>query len=245
MNHAFWINKAKASGIHLAISAGIFLVFVYILFFHWYPLPYFHSDGGWQGIRIMLFVDIVLGPVLTLIIYDYKKTRNKIIFDLSVIGIIQVGALIWGINAVYQGRPVVIVYHEGSFHSQEARDFTRLGEDISKIKGDEHPPIVVVESLKGRADGENRIAYYNAGYSELQILSTYKSVASSLDTFKKELQEINFYIRRYNKRKMLENFLNKNNKKSDDVIAVNYIGKFSGGLILFDKKGKYIDTLIE
>ena len=136
MDRNLWTNKFKASGIHLALSTIIFLVFLYILIFHWYPLPYFHSDGGWQGVRIMLFVDVVLGPLLTFIVFNYKKPRNKIIFDLSIIAVIQIGALIWGVNAVYNGRPVVIVYYEGSFNSQEARVFYDLGVDVNKIKGD-------------------------------------------------------------------------------------------------------------
>lgn len=246
MDRKLWINKAKASGIHLALSMVIFLVFVYILIFHWYPLPYFHSDGGWQGMRIMLFVDVVLGPLLTLIVFNYKKSRNKIIFDLSVIATIQIGALIWGVNAVYQGRPVVIVYNEGSYHSQEARGFNDLGVDISEIKGDEHPPIFVIARLKGRADADARIKLYNKGFSELQIISTYESVADNVNFFADEPSVLIYFLSRNEKRKkMLEQYLEKNDKKSEDLIISNYIGKFSGGVIIFDKQGKYITTLID
>lgn len=246
MDRALWINKAKASGIHLAISMGIFLVFVYILLFIWYPLPYFHSDGGWQGMRIMLYVDVVLGPLLTLIVYNYKKPRNKIIFDLSVIAMIQIGALIWGVNAVYNGRPVAIVYNEGRFHSQEARGFSELGVDISEIKGSESPPIFVIAKLKGRADGNARIKLYNKGFGELQIISTYETVAENIDRFADEDSVLNFFLRRNEPRKkMLEQYLKNNNKKQENLIISNYVGKFSGGLIIFDKQGKYIDTLID
>ena len=246
MDRNLWINKVKASGIHLALSAVIFFVFLYILIFHWYPLPYFHSDGGWQGVRIMLFVDVVLGPLLTLIVFNYKKPRKKIIFDLSVIVIIQIGALIWGVNAVYNGRPVVIVYYEGSFSSQEARAFYDLGIDINKIKGDGHPPIVVVSALKDRADGEARIKFYNRGFSELQIIDTYETVRENLDMIKGDSDIFNFYLSKNEPRKkMLEQYLKNSNKKQEDFIIRHYIGKFSGGLIIFNNQGKYIETLID
>ncbi len=246
VDRIFWINKAKASGVHLALSAGIFFVFLYVLIFYWYPLPYFHSDGGWQGVRIMLFVDVVLGPLLTFIVFNYKKPRNKIIFDLSVIAAIQLGALIWGVNAVYNGRPVVIVYYEGSFSSQEARVFYDLGVDINKIKGEGNPPIVVVSALKGRADGKARVKLYNRGFSELQIIDTYETVPENIDRIKGDADTFNFYFsRNKTRKKMLEQYLKIGNKNREDFIIRNYIGKFSGGLIILDKQGKYIETLID
>lgn len=246
MDRSLWINKLKATGIHLGISAVIFFIFVYILLYHWYPLPYFHSDGGWQGMRIMLFVDVVLGPVLTLIVFNHTKARNKILFDLSIIGLIQLGALIWGFNAVYQGRPVVIVFHEGRFFSQEARSFTDLGVDTSSIKGEGKPPVVAVSQLKGRADGEARIKMYELGFGERQILSSYEPVSKNLEEFS-AYSDILARTLSQNKdlSKKLTHYLKKNNLKSEDMNIARYIGKFSGGLIIFDEKGKYIHTIIE
>ena len=40
----------------------IFIIIGYLILFHWYPDFFFASDGGWQGIRIIAFVDLVLGP---------------------------------------------------------------------------------------------------------------------------------------------------------------------------------------
>ncbi|MFV1992657.1 MAG: hypothetical protein ACC635_02040 [Acidiferrobacterales bacterium] len=194
----------------------------------------------------MLFVDVVLGPLLTFIVFNYKKPRNKIIFDLSIIVVIQIGALIWGVNAIYNGRPVVIVYYEGSFSSQEARVFNDLGVDINKIKGDGYPPIVVVSKLKSRADGEARIKLYNRGFSELQIIDTYETVSENIDMIKGDSDIFNFYFsRNESRKKMLEQYLKNGNKNREDFIIRNYIGKFSGGLIIFGKQGKYIETLID
>ena len=77
--------KLKAISIHLLLSLLIFVVILYFILFDWYPEPFFTAQGGWQGIQLMAFVDLVLGPVLTFIVYDQLKQRKLIILDLSVI----------------------------------------------------------------------------------------------------------------------------------------------------------------
>ena len=40
------MTRFRAFAIHLTASATIFLVFLGIMFFVWYPAPYFEIDGG-------------------------------------------------------------------------------------------------------------------------------------------------------------------------------------------------------
>src|ERR1043165_8080609 len=102
--------KLRASAIHLALSAIAFAVVLYFILFRWYPEPWFPIDGGWQGVRIMVFVDLVLGPALMFIIYDAAKTRRALAFDLTAIGITQLCAFVWGVYAVHGQRPVAVSY---------------------------------------------------------------------------------------------------------------------------------------
>jgi hypothetical protein len=97
-------SKFKAAGIHLGISSIIFLVLAYVIIFRWYPWPYFTADGGWQGIRIIALIDLVLGPLLTLIIFNPAKSLREIRFDLGAIGLLQISALVWGIYTVHSER---------------------------------------------------------------------------------------------------------------------------------------------
>ena len=104
----FNIPRVTAFLVHLAISFVIFLLLAYLIIFHWYPLPYFHTDGGWRGIRIIAGVDLVLGPLLTLIVFKPGKPGLK--FDLTMIALAQAAALTWGIWVTYTGRPIALVY---------------------------------------------------------------------------------------------------------------------------------------
>lgn len=109
------LSRRQAFLIHLAFSLVIFFILASILVFIWYPGPLFHLEGGWRGIRIVAFVDIILGPLLTLIIFKPGKPGLKL--DMSVIISIQLVALIWGTWTVHQARPALVVFAIDSFYS--------------------------------------------------------------------------------------------------------------------------------
>jgi len=125
-------TKLTAFLAHLGISLMIFLIVLYFIVFHWYPVPFFSSDGGWYGIRIIAGVDLVLGPVLTFVIFKPKKPGLK--FDLTVIGIIQASALAWGCWFVHLERPIATVFAQGYFLTMKADEFERRGVSNEKLK---------------------------------------------------------------------------------------------------------------
>ena len=100
---------------HLGISLVIFVPLSYLIVFEWYPDFFFATDGGWQGIRIVALVDLVLGPTLTLVVFKAGKPGLK--FDLTLIGIFQAICLVIGVYIVYAERPIAMVYADGYFHS--------------------------------------------------------------------------------------------------------------------------------
>ncbi len=117
------MNRWKASGIHLSICALIALAVISVMLFVWYPDPYFQSLGGKKLIMIIIGVDVVLGPLLTCIIYKPNKKGLK--FDLSVIATIQLVALAYGVNVLFQERPVYVVFVKDRFEIVSASDVDR------------------------------------------------------------------------------------------------------------------------
>lgn len=110
-------EKATASGLHFTASLLVFSLFIYILLTHWYPSPYFTASGGWQGLKLVVLVDLVLGPLLTFIIFNKVKSRLELTIDFSLIVGIQLSALIWGIITVHQQRPVAVVFWDDRFYT--------------------------------------------------------------------------------------------------------------------------------
>jgi len=102
------MSRWKASGIHLLISIAVGVCVLALLFGVWYPSPYFAASGGQELLLVLLGVDIVLGPLLTLIVF--KSGKKSLRFDLGVIAALQAGALIYGLHVITEARPVFIVW---------------------------------------------------------------------------------------------------------------------------------------
>jgi hypothetical protein len=113
-------SRWKAAGIHLAISIAIALAVIAAMFFFWYPTPYFQAMGGGGLLMLVTGVDVVLGPLITLIIFNTKKKSLK--FDLMCVAIVQVVALAYGVSTMFQARPTYTVFSKDRFDVVIAAD---------------------------------------------------------------------------------------------------------------------------
>jgi hypothetical protein len=102
------LNRWTASGLHLVLSAVLALIVVTLVLVLWYPRPYFAAMGGETLLRLLIGVDVVIGPLITLIIYDRTKPRLK--WDLAVIAVLQVAAIVYGGVVMFEARPVYNVF---------------------------------------------------------------------------------------------------------------------------------------
>ncbi len=103
------------------------------MLFAWFPPPFFSAQGGKDLLYLIVSIDIVLGPLITLIIYKQGKKGLK--FDLTVIALLQLSALIYGIVAISNARPVYMVYAVDRFEIINAKDINP--EDMNQAKLDE------------------------------------------------------------------------------------------------------------
>jgi hypothetical protein len=102
------MTRLRAFTLHFIGSVLIFLIFLGLMFFVWYPAPYFTADGGWTVLRILIGVHLALGPLLTLIVFKPGKRGLK--FDMACILLMQLGALVYGGALIYQQRPAFVVF---------------------------------------------------------------------------------------------------------------------------------------
>ncbi len=139
------VTRWQAFLIHLGISLIIFLILAWIIVRIWYPFPYFSYDGGWQGIRIVAGVDLVLGPLLTLIVYKPGKKGLK--WDMSIIAGIQAAALAWGVWITWYERPVATVYTIDHFTPVTAGEMRDHGRDYRTLASldNHHPPLIYLD----------------------------------------------------------------------------------------------------
>ena len=81
-----------------------------LVFGWWYPYPYRELSGGRELLALVVAVDVVLGPLITLVIFNPAKTRRHLVMDFTVIGLLQVAALAYGLWTVFVARPVHLVF---------------------------------------------------------------------------------------------------------------------------------------
>lgn len=115
--------RLKAFGYHLGISVLIALVSLYIIFMVWHPAPLATAVGVTHIFVMMLAIDVVLGPLLTLIIA--KKDKKSLKFDLTVIIVLQLAAFVYGIYNIAISRPVYIVFDTSRFEVVQANEIPK------------------------------------------------------------------------------------------------------------------------
>lgn len=114
-----WNQRLKVASkpalIHLISSIFILSAIWIIVFFIWYPAPYDKLSGISKIFIYLLLIDIICGPLLTLILFDQRKTKKAWYFDIAIILIIQASALFYGICITHNARPAFLAYEGDRF----------------------------------------------------------------------------------------------------------------------------------
>jgi hypothetical protein len=107
-NH--WKDRFLASAAHFVLSLGMAALAAALVFGVWYPYPYREISGGRELFFIIVAVDVVLGPLLTLAVFNRKKSLLQLKLDLALIALLQLAALGYGLWTVFVSRPVYLVF---------------------------------------------------------------------------------------------------------------------------------------
>jgi hypothetical protein len=113
-------DRLRAAGIHLGISVAIAGLAGLLVFGIWYPYPYREISGGRELFILVVSVDVVLGPLLTLAIFNRAKPWPTLRRDLAVIGLLQLTGLAYGLWTVFVARPVHLVFEIDRFRAVHA-----------------------------------------------------------------------------------------------------------------------------
>jgi hypothetical protein len=105
-----WGEKVRAFALHFLITLALSACAAALVFLIWFPAPFATMLGGTKLFGILLMCDLGLGPLTSFIIYNSKKSRRALLFDYTIVGIVQLGAFIYGLHAVANTRPVFIAF---------------------------------------------------------------------------------------------------------------------------------------
>lgn len=235
------LTRLRAFLGHLAISLLILLALLYVLTQHWYPGVFYHLDGGWDGLKIIMGCDLVLGPLLTLVVFKPGKDNKHLVFDLTCIGLIQITALTAGTWIVYSERPISLVFAGDRFFTMTEYAY-QLQEtttpDLSHLPGPtpkrvfiELPEnttareVLIRESVEQKRPIQSDISRYaplGENWSKVIHWGGY-SIPSILEKYPESTEEV-------------QNWLRENNRTQENTVLIPIAGASSRRFIYCDTK---------
>jgi hypothetical protein len=110
-----WKARSRAALVHFGGSTLIAVVTAALVLLIWFPFPYREVSGGTELFVLVVAVDIVLGPLLTFVVFNLAKPRSELVRDLGVIVAVQMLALAYGLWTVHNARPIYLVHEVDRF----------------------------------------------------------------------------------------------------------------------------------
>ena len=192
------MSRQRAALLHFLISVAVFTAVITPLLMLWYPPPLFFADGGWDVIQLAAGVDIVIGPLLTLMVF--KSGKKGLRFDLTVIALLQFAALAWGVDIMYRERPLFLAFAEDRFSTvtlgqiaaekRPLEELLRLGSD-TPVRVLVHLPDDPKEAIA------IKLAQFRKGTSVFRLTERYQALdAKNLDTVYRNAVNMELFMKR-------------------------------------------------
>lgn len=157
-----WQNRlhfaSKVAGWHLLLSVIVATLVAALVFFVWYPYPLREVTGSFGLFWLVVGVDVVCGPLITLLLSSPKKSRREMVVDISLVILIQLSAFAYGMYHVYESRPVVVVFEVDRLRVLTAMDIKQdelpeAAEDYRKLPYFGHFTL----ATRGSKDGDDTL----------------------------------------------------------------------------------------
>lgn len=100
---------------HLLISIIISSLSILVVFGFWYKAPFAKAFGVSHIFILLVMIDVIIGPLMTLFIANNQKPKKELKQDIIIIGLIQISALLYGLYTIAIGRPAFLVFDTNRF----------------------------------------------------------------------------------------------------------------------------------
>jgi hypothetical protein len=191
----------KAMSWHFAGSLFVALLVGVLVFGVWFPHPFRQMAGGTELFFLIMSVDLVCGPLLTLVLFNPTKPRRELMMDLSLVVTLQLAALAYGVWTVHHARPLYVVHELDRFKvialpDIDVQELTKLPKSLQpqlfkgpqttglKEASNEERQKVMFESVQGGRDFGERPSFY-VPYDAAQAAKAYAKAKPVADFVKK------------------------------------------------------------
>ncbi|HTU67832.1 MAG TPA: TfpX/TfpZ family type IV pilin accessory protein [Steroidobacteraceae bacterium] len=117
-----WRDKLLAFGVHFIATAVLAAIAAALIFLVWYPHPFELMVRGLELFTLVVGCDLALGPLLSFVVFNRSKTWRALAIDYTVIGIVQIAGMVYGVYTVAESRPVYVAFTVDRYEVVAARD---------------------------------------------------------------------------------------------------------------------------
>ncbi len=240
------LSTRNAFLIHLALSLLIFMTLVAVMVTLWFPGELFFLDGGWEGLKLVALVDLVLGPALTLCLY--KPGKKGLVMDMSIIAGIQIAALAYGFVTTFEQRTTAVVYAENNFNTLSNVALIEANENLSERKI-ETQPIKTLDSripatlVTADTDIASQMQDLLNGFPQLHERSDKFLSAKGNSEHLRKLAVSETILENEDKKGLVKKALAKQ-KSTADIGVHRFKARYGSGFALFDyTNGRIVDYI--
>lgn len=151
------MTRRSATLGHLLLSAATAALVLLLVFRVWYPAPYFRLAGAREVLVLVIFADLVLGPLLTLILF--KPGKAGLWFDVVCITVLKIGALGYGVGLLYVERPAYAVFAKDRMTVLAHRDVPAERVPEGLCTADRTGPCLAVARLPDDSEAYQRLLF--------------------------------------------------------------------------------------
>jgi hypothetical protein len=184
------LNRYQAFAIHIAISLVLFFILLTFITQSWYPGILFDTGNGWKAIALIVGIDLILGPLLTFIVFNPNKSSLK--FDLWVIALVQAAALAYGTWTIHSSRPLAIAYINTSFITfyANAENALEIKDRVSALNTRQLFYVFDDDNSSTTLNADQLQPYMQYANSVPNITSPYKILSAEGDTLLVEIDPL-------------------------------------------------------
>ena len=172
-----WREKIVAFLLHFIITLFAVTAVAAIIFLVWFPEPFDQMVGGRKLLLLLAGCDLILGPLLSLVIFNSKKTRYELTLDYALIGSIQLAALVYGVTVVAESRPAFVVFVKDRFEVVVAMELNpadlKLASELKFQSLSWRGPRLVAAEFPASAAERSEILFSALAGKDIQLMPKY------------------------------------------------------------------------
>lgn len=125
--------RLRAFSLHLLASFTVLTALLGTFYLCWYRWPGWYLANVSQVSLVLAGVDLVLGPMLTLVIASAAKPRRLLVRDITVIAFVQLCALGYGTLSLWNGRPLYYAFSQDALTLVQRYDIDAAATDAAAV----------------------------------------------------------------------------------------------------------------